>query len=406
MSVELVGIPADGGPPEGQFHSTELENVVRAINGAGVLEGSIEVTATGLTRVITIPAFTYWAPDGAGALVLCSYVGGTVTMDDSEADPRTDILVAYDDNTVGEVAGVATPLTGDVVEPPEPAAPANGILVAKVAITAQQGPIIEANIQGRAIYVGSQASKTEGDDILSTGAASGDVLTADGSAGSAWVAPATLTDLINSFISDGVAQSLFWLGPANNISGSYTTNTPIGLGCAMFIDSTSASIDKAASGGGFTLSTGTTSGEDSGFESCAFTAAQDWTMVAKVTPTSAASQNVLVGMSGTSGFGDGNNIIAFRISGTGNVIGVCDAGGTETTRDSGATYTGVEIVLEIRVRSGGTVVQFFIDGVQVGADVTDNIPAGAGGIKCGIVNSTTADKTLTVTEFAGWREAA
>lgn len=212
-----------------------------------------------------------------------------------------------------------------------------------------------------------------------------------------------LPNIVQTFIENGVYRSLFFLGSSNNLSSSMVSGAVPGIGCALFIDGTSADADKAT-GGGWTFSTGSTSGEDSGVLGPVFTVANDWTMVAKIIPTSAADQNVLVGVSGTSGFVDGNNIIAFRIIGAGNVIGVCDSGGVETTRDSGGTYDGQTITLRIEVREGGTVVRFYLNNAQVGADVTTNIPTGNYGGVCGIINSTTANKTLGVIEYSGWRE--
>jgi hypothetical protein len=367
MSVELVGIPADGGPPEGQLHSTELENVVRALNGAGVLEVSIEVTATGLTRVITIPAFTYWAPDGAGALVLCSYPGGTVTMDASEADPRTDILVAYDDNTVGEVAGVATPLTGDVVEPPMPAAPANGILVAKVAITAQQGPIIEANIQGRAIYVGSQFR----------------------------AADVAIPDWLDSLRDDYALLALFDAPQ----QGSIADGAVVGLGLTAFIESGASIIPAATRGGAVTIRTGTTGdtqslvatptngagafADRSPYFSCiltseaadAATKVQGWGFQAEVALSNWTSTTV--------------HKAFFRQTTTGALFAVTGNGSAEQTTSLATTLNAAHLFEVYTVDDGVTWV-FKVDGVVV-ATHTTQVPGVTTGmyVVTGIENNTT-----------------
>ena len=110
----------------------------------------------------------------------------------------------------------------------------------------------------------------------------------------------------------------------------------------------------------------------------------------------------------SSDFADANGLIAFRVSATGTLQGVCDSAGTETTRDTSFTPDGTtEMTLRIEVRSGGTIVRFFRDNVQVGADVTTNIPASLAAVMvCGIDNGASgANRTITATfDWFGWRE--
>ena len=157
MAVELVGRPADGDPDAGLFHSAELENILRAVNGGGVLTTSISATVTGTSRVITVPAFNAWVPDGSGGLTYVAFAGSTVTMDAADAtNPRTDIIHLSSAGTLGETAGVATALSSTVVEAPMPDLPAGTIMLGKIAIPAAQAYVLEADINGRAIDVSEQ----------------------------------------------------------------------------------------------------------------------------------------------------------------------------------------------------------------------------------------------------------
>ncbi len=129
----------------------------------------------------------------------------------------------------------------------------------------------------------------------------------------------------------------------------------------------------------------------------------DWGMEWRGKIPSSASQTVIIGGSPNGTPADQNGIIAFRVSGTGNVIGVCDNGGTESTRDTSATGA-TELTLRIEVRSGGTIVRFYKNNVQIGADVTTNIPAAVTRAVCGISTQTTAAKAMNVWDWYGWRE--
>ena len=464
-TVELVGGHADGD----YLHAAELDNLRRAADGCGALTNSISATVTQTDLNITLAAFDYVAPDGSGGRKVVSYAGGTVARSAADAtNPANDLLVGDADGNVTLRDGTPTAETGDVEDAPMVTLASDEVVIAKVRRPENSTAVLTTHISPRAVDV-SDAWPSKGSDIASASAlnlpeagtyfdvtgtttitsiesrpagfevtlqfdgacqithnasslilrggedyttVAGDVFTFVSEGSGNWRERSRLTQqstgsissIVQQFIEDGARRSLFWLGPCPSNGG--TANAAlVGLGCSVFKDGTSASVSPATSGGGWKFSTGSTSGEDAGIFGPTYTAAQDWTMVAKIIPTSAASQSVIVGGSENNNFGDANNLIAFRISATGNIIGVCDSGGSETTRDFGATGDGTVKELRIEVRSGGTIVRFYVDGAKVGDDVTTNIPTGALDIICGIQNSTTADKTLECIEFGGWREA-
>ena len=81
--------------------------------------------------------------------------------------------------------------------------------------------------------------------------------------------------------------------------------------------------------------------------------------------------------------------------GTGNFIGVSDSGGTETTRDSSTTPDGSTVVaLRTKISSNGATIQFFLNGTQVGANVTTNIPTAELWASLGIRTTTTARRSF------------
>lgn len=180
------------------------------------------------------------------------------------------------------------------------------------------------------------------------------------------------------FIERGTYKGLALLGTCPDGNTGVADNNDVGLGFKTFINvgtmqpETTAGTDD----GSWRITTQGSSGtEDVGFLGPRMRVARDWTFSARVKIGSVASQNFLLGF-GSRNFADHNDLIAFRIAGTGNLIGVCDSGGSETTRDSGANGNS-EMVLRIEVRSGGTIVRFYKNGSQIGADVTTNIPTGS-----------------------------
>lgn len=179
------------------------------------------------------------------------------------------------------------------------------------------------------------------------------------------------------FIERGTYKSFALLGACPYGNSNIADNEAIGLGFKTYIN-TGTIQPETTSGtdeGSWRVTTqGSSGSEDVGFLGPRFSVARDWTFSARVKVGSLASQNWFMAF-GSRNFADHSNVIGFRIAGTGNLIGVCDSGGTETTRDSGANGNS-EMLLRIEVRSGGTIVRFYKNGSQIGADVTTNIPTG------------------------------
>src|SRR5690606_16195371 len=119
------------------------------------------------------------------------------------------------------------------------------------------------------------------------------------------------------------------------------------------------------------------SGDDAGVLGPRVFYQNDATLSCRVAIPAGTNQTALFGFIRGTSYTDQNDLIAFRVTGAGNVIGVCDSGGTETTRDTGATGA-TEASYRIEIRENGTIVRFYKDGVQVGADVTTNIPTDTG----------------------------
>jgi hypothetical protein len=227
--------------------------------------------------------------------------------------------------------------------------------------------------------------------------------------GAAWVAAGGTTSLnaaALAFVEGGVHKAFHGLGAAS-AKTTFADATRTGMGYEVLIANTGtvrSSEFGDAQIGAWKFQTDTTSASMAGVLGTRFEAASDWTLVWRGVIEASADQTVMIGFKGTQNFADNNDIIAFRVLGTGNVVGVCDNSGTETTRDTGADGA-TEMTLRIEVREGGTVVRFFKNDVQVGADVTTNINANAATLVCGITNSTTANKRMWTYDLFGWREA-
>lgn len=220
--------------------------------------------------------------------------------------------------------------------------------------------------------------------------------------------PTALEAAEQQFIETGTYKGFATLGAPTG-SASYSNSLVVGLGFSIVADATTATVtvstgDGANKIGMWKFSTGATTNEDVGVIGPRTRFDADWTLVWRGEIPSSASQTVIIGAKVTDNvFADENNIIAFRVSGTGNIVGVCDASGTESTRDSGATGAA-ECTLRIEVRSNGSIVRFYKDDVQIGTDVTTNIATNSMYVACGIVTATTADKILYTSELAYWRE--
>ena len=162
-SIEMVDNPADGtSNPAGHLHAAEVDNITRALNGAGVLSYTYTLTVTGSDRKVTFPAFNYIAPDGAGGLTRVTHAGGDATVTAAHATkPRTDLIVADKDGNISVTAGTATTETGNVEEAPEPALGSDEILCAKVRVEANTANIGTDKVLGRAIDVTVQGTGTD-----------------------------------------------------------------------------------------------------------------------------------------------------------------------------------------------------------------------------------------------------
>lgn len=163
----MVWAPADGAGPAGQFHASEMLNVLRAIDGLGVYGHTLSVTITGADRNITVPAFTARVPDGSGGTTVVSYAGGTVASTTADAtNPRTDIVVVNSSGTVSVTAGTPTAESGNVVEAPMPALGSNELLLLKCRRPANTNAITTSHLYGRAIDI-SEIVEQKGSDVAS-----------------------------------------------------------------------------------------------------------------------------------------------------------------------------------------------------------------------------------------------
>lgn len=210
------------------------------------------------------------------------------------------------------------------------------------------------------------------------------------------------------FVEGGVYKGFAALGSPTG-GHTFATGDAVGTGFAV-LESSSGAVGNGSSAaqlGGWYFDTSTTGASNAGVIGPRAIYTNDNTFVARVSLVqSSANQNAFWGFqSSSSSFADANNCIGFRVTDTGNVFGVCDSGGTETTRDCGFLPT-TEATYRIEIRDSGTVVRFYVNGVQVGADVTTNIPTGGLYTALGIINSTTVSRVMLVFDAFVWREVA
>ena len=163
-TVEAVGSHSDGE----YLHAAEIKNWRHAMGGAGVLDDTLSLTVTEANRVITVPAFTAWVPDGNGALVYVSHAGGNVNVTASASNPRMDLLTLDASGNLGMQDGVATAETGDVEEAPLPSLDDDEILIATVRSPANQSNVLAANVRGRAVQVAQPTVMLAGSSSAAT----------------------------------------------------------------------------------------------------------------------------------------------------------------------------------------------------------------------------------------------
>lgn len=155
---EIVGSHADGE----YFHSADLKNFRQAAGGGGVVGHSLVVTVTEANRVITVPAFNAYVPDGAGGMVLVQHAGAGVNVTASDGtNPRMDLLTLDSSGNLGMVDGAATAETGLVAEAPTPTLDDDEILLAVVRSPAAQTNVLAVDVRARAIDVSETALKVQ-----------------------------------------------------------------------------------------------------------------------------------------------------------------------------------------------------------------------------------------------------
>jgi hypothetical protein len=342
----------------------ELSRLAAADDGTYVFParaGGVVTASSGMT--LDVSAIASGTVVINGTLVATGYTASTVVLDAADAThPRRDYIFFKSDGTVGIKKGTAA------AKPALPTLADSEIAIAEVYVAANDVSIGSSEITDRRSH-----------------------------------AKSSVEEAFIDFVEGGRHKGFFALGAPRAIA--YTDGLWVGMGFTVELSGTSGAVSGGAQvPGAWHFNTGATSGEFGMVVGPFLAASQDWTLVWRGSVPSAASQTWFFGAKTSDSVTDENGIIAFRISDTGNIIGVCDSGGTETTRDSGATGA-TECTLRIEVRAGGTIVRFFRNNVQIGADVTTNIPTGSLFAVNGIRNSTTAEKVAYTYDLFGWREA-
>jgi hypothetical protein len=210
--------------------------------------------------------------------------------------------------------------------------------------------------------------------------------------GNLWVAN------LQDFVEAGVNSVIYILGGHPELAAA--DNELHGLGFTTYNDPVASTVLR----GGWNMRAGGAGA--SGVRSTPNQqASDDWTIVARVNwanPSSGAKGPVL-GLNAGGGVNSaGNDIIGIRAVQNGNYIGFTDSGGTETTRDSSQAADGTTHTLRIVISSGGTVVQFFLDNTQIGANVTTNIPSGTN--LAVVFGTDTSTSDASIADLMAWRE--
>ena len=214
-----------------------------------------------------------------------------------------------------------------------------------------------------------------------------------------------LDQAVSNFVKSG-RGSLHLVGASGVQSAALADNDLVGLGTEILMHGT-GTVTGAANAempGAFQLFV-TASGDDAGFYMTnQLLPANDWVIGCRVKMNASASgQTFFLGLHDSPvNFTDNNNILGWRVVNTGNYIGVCDNGGTESTVDSSNNDTN-EHVLEIRISGGGASVGFYFDGTQVGSEVTSNISTTAAIMMCGLTGTDAADHWFFVSDIYAYR---
>lgn len=158
-TIELVNHPADGSGFDGHLHASEVENLLRGINGQGVRAHTYSATVTGTNMIVTIPAISADIPDGSGGTTRVTYAGGDITIDASDpTNPRTDFIFLNASGTCDSTMGVATAEIGDVEEAPMGNLGAAEIMLAKVRVGNGVTVIGTDKVWGRAVDISKNAT--------------------------------------------------------------------------------------------------------------------------------------------------------------------------------------------------------------------------------------------------------
>ncbi len=155
-AVAMVNNPADGtANPGGHYHGAEMDNIVKAAGGFGVLLEAYSMTVTEADRVVTIPAFDAVIPNGSGGFLIVSKSSATnVTISAAASNPATDLITVTSAGVVAALDGTPTLEDGDdVEEAPMIALPADSIALCKVRRVADQTNVLAADVVGRAIDI-------------------------------------------------------------------------------------------------------------------------------------------------------------------------------------------------------------------------------------------------------------
>lgn len=195
------------------------------------------------------------------------------------------------------------------------------------------------------------------------------------------------------------------LGPMSG-GHTYATADLVGQGWAVVLTG-SGDVVEAGSAVGWQLDSGTTQNSDVGLVGPTISLIQDWTFVAsgELEDTAMVAADIVLcgGIGSATSFDDQNNLIAFRISGTGNIFAVTDDAGTETATDTGISGNA-QHTFRIEVRDTGATVRFYIDNVLV-ATHTTNIPSAFTFLAIGMTNAgAAANKRLLVLGVDSWAE--
>lgn len=212
---------------------------------------------------------------------------------------------------------------------------------------------------------------------------------------------------IQGFVEGGFG-ALYILGGSTNALINFADDDHVGVGLSVVEQGTATvtQADNSELSGGFDLFV-TASGDDAGFLGTAgAAAADDWVVGCRVAQFgSAAGQEFFMGLHdvGVDFDGTNNGLIGWRLSDTGNYIGVSDNGGSESVVDSSNNDTSVH-TLRMEISGGGATIEFFFDNVLIGAAITTNIPSSTAlDLVCGVTGTDAADHHFYVSDFYAYR---